>query len=219
MSQLNRLPLFPALKLVLKKIVLTPSLQPSGTQRATPTAQAAAMTRSHQRSNSMALSEKEHTVQNLADRNNYADILEVIPALSNCTREVLEEFAANGVFKAQADAGKTLFSGAHSDQNLYVLVSGSACLDAGDDVIIDLEPGDYFGRNPARRPHHEIIASVVAERDVDVLVIGPQELQQLQQASSRSRHPSQIDWRAELSAPTPRFARRRDRRVLANVTS
>jgi hypothetical protein len=45
-----------------------------------------------------------------------------------------------------------------------------------------------------------------------VLVISPQEVAWLQQASSRDRHPSGIEWRVELPSTTRRKSRRNHRR-------
>jgi len=109
-------------------------------------------------------------------------------------------------------AGRPLSPKSHCDQNLYVLVSGSATLDAGDGVHVALEPGDYFGRTPGR--HVALAATVTADDAVEVLVIGPEEVVRLLHASSRQRHPSNIEWRSELANPVTRPARRR-RRVLA----
>jgi Cyclic nucleotide-binding domain len=170
------------------------------------------MTSGQQRSNSSALSEKEATVNSVADCQHYADFLADIPAFANCAKEVLDEFMTEHACKVHATAGRTLCAHTQCDQNLYVLLSGSASLDAGDGVHVALEPGDYFGHHPGR--HHELFATVTADDDVEVLVIRPQEVVQLENASSRHRHPSQIEWRSELANPVTRPARRR-RRVLA----
>jgi hypothetical protein len=155
------------------------------------------MTRRHQRPFTVALKEKETTVRIQTDSKSYAEFLHMIPVLSTCTSDVLEEFVSHGVDRLHCAAGKSVSSESDSDQNLYVLVNGSASLDAGDDVRVVLEPGDYFGSATARR--HHMTTSVIADRDVDVLVIRPQEVDQLTQASSRDRHPSQIEWRSGLS--------------------
>jgi hypothetical protein len=170
------------------------------------------MTSGQQRSNTSALSEKEATVNSVADCQNYADFLANIPAFANCAKEVLDEFVTHNACKVHAAAGRTLCPQTQYDQNLYVLLSGSASLDAGDGMHVGLEPGDYFGRNPGR--HHELVATVTADDDVEVLVIRPHEVVQLENASSRHRHPSEIEWRSEFAKPVTRPARRR-RRVLA----
>jgi Cyclic nucleotide-binding domain len=184
-----------------KNLALTPEWQPPRTQGATPCGQAAPMTRRHQRSLRVALTKKEATVRTLNDAKNQADLLGEIPVLSTCTRDVLEEFLSHGVDKLHCAAGRAVNSPTSADQNLYVLVSGSATLDAGDDVHVALEPGDYFGSASARR--HHMTTTVTAEGDVEILVIRPQELIRLQHASSRDRHPSQIEWRHELTATSP----------------
>jgi hypothetical protein len=189
------------LRLAKKYLALTPEWQPPRTQGATPGGQAAHMTRRHQRSHRVALTKKESTVRNLNDAKNYADLLGEIPAFSTCTRDVLDEFLSHGVDKLHCAAGRAVSSQTSADQNLYVLVSGSATLDAGDDVRVALEPGDYFGSASARR--HHMTTTVTADRDVEILVIRPQELTRLQQASSRDRHPSQIEWRHGLTTTSP----------------
>jgi CRP-like cAMP-binding protein len=170
------------------------------------------MTSGQQRSNTSALSEKEATVNSVADCQMYADFLEKIPALAPCAREVLEEFVTHNACTVHVAAGRTLSPQSQCDQNLYVVVSGSATLDAGAGVRVALEPGDYFGRTPGR--HLALVASVTADDDVALLVIGPQDIAQLESASCRHRHPSNIDWRSALANPVTRPARRR-RRVLA----
>jgi CRP-like cAMP-binding protein len=152
------------------------------------------------------------------DCRDYADILEAIPAFSTCTRSVIEEFVAVGANKAHFAAGKTLRPRSLHDQNLCVVVSGSLLLNAGDDVVISLEPGDYFGKNAGRRLR--LASSVVAVSDVELLVITPRQITALEEASSRSRHPSQIDWYVEPPATPWRAPRRgRSRAALAYQNS
>jgi CRP-like cAMP-binding protein len=151
-------------------------------------------------------------VHALADRKRYADFLEVIPAFSTCTRMILEEFVTHDMLKVHCAADKMLCLQTPRDQNFYVLVAGSALLDAGDDVITSLEPGDYFGTHPAHQ--HHLVASVVAMSDIEVLVITPRDVTQLAQASSRYRHPSKIEWRIQLNTTTRRASRRSHRRTV-----
>jgi CRP-like cAMP-binding protein len=147
-----------------------------------------------------------HTV---AERVEYADLLEGIPALAGCTRDVLEKFVSEAAMKAHCVAGEVL-CGLHEDHNLYVLTSGTAALHVGQDVVISLEVGDYFGQESAR--HHKIAGTVLALTDVEVLIIGPQDLAQLELASSRDRHPSRTPWTLQRSTAT--LVRRRRRRHL-----
>lgn len=138
----------------------------------------------------------------MAKSEKYAGFLGDIPAFSDCATEVLEEFVTHAAVRVHAAGGKTLCSKAQSDQNLYVLVSGIASLDAGDGIRVALEAGDYFGWNPGR--YHGPSASVVAEEDVEVLVIRPQDVLRLEMIVSRHRHPSNIDWRVEDAVAPPR---------------
>jgi CRP-like cAMP-binding protein len=121
-----------------------------------------------------------HTV---AETKNYADLLEALPGLSSCPRNAVEDFAANGVVKVRCTAGRTLTPPAHQDQNVYVLVSGSALLDAGDNIVVALEPGDYFGGTRNHTRH--LVASVLAVSDVELLVFNPRDVARLADASSR----------------------------------
>jgi hypothetical protein len=129
----------------------------------------------------------------LVDSRDYADLLEATSAFSGCTRDDLEAFVTHGVVKVQCAAGTELGTQAPQDQNLYVLVSGSAILDAGEGVEVTLEPGDYFGKNPDR--HRQFVASVVASSDAEVLIINPMEAARLGNASSRGRRTSRFEWR------------------------
>jgi Cyclic nucleotide-binding domain len=171
------------------------------------------MTSGQQRSKTSALIEKEATVNSVANDKEYAGFLGAIPTFSNTAMEVLEEFVVHGEFKVPHPAGEALCSPTECDQNLYVLVSGSATLDAGDGVQIRLQPGDYFGRNPR---HHDVIASVTADVDSEVLVLQPQEFQLLERASSRHRHPSLIEWRSALTTPATPLPRQYQRTLVAS---
>jgi CRP-like cAMP-binding protein len=104
------------------------------------------------------------------------EMLEALPPFSTCARDDIEVFVAHDVMRMRRGAGEVL-CGLAEDHNLYVLVSGSAELRVGPDLSIDLEPGDYFGRY-ARR-YHGMAGTVVAVTDVEVLVIGPQDLGRL----------------------------------------
>jgi len=118
----------------------------------------------------------EEAVVLTAERIDYVEMLEGLPPFTACTTEDLELFVAHDVMRLRFGAGEVL-CGLAQDHNLYVLVSGLAELRVGPDLSIDLEPGDYFGRH-ARR-HHGMAGTVVAVTDVEVMVIGPQDLGRL----------------------------------------
>ena len=143
-------------------------------------------------------------MQALAGCTDYVELLEEVPALSNCTKAVLADFVAHSAIKAHCDAGKVL-CGLEQDHNLYVLTSGSAALHVGPDIVVHLEPGDYFGQQAHR--HHRMAGTVLALTDVEVLVVGPQDLARLELASSASRHPSRMELPAELAALSVRHRR------------
>jgi hypothetical protein len=161
-----------------------------------PGAEAAAMTNGQERTIKRTLSKRGAPVQTTADGRTYREILQDVPALSGCTSDVLKEFVAHGMVKVHCAPGKSFGPQTVRDHNVYVLVGGSAILDAGDDIIIDLEPGDYFGRN--HNDHGHLVASIVALTHLEVVAISPEVVAQLKEASCRDRHPSQIEWRSWL---------------------
>jgi CRP-like cAMP-binding protein len=156
------------------------------------------------------LIEKEATMNTVADTRTYAEILRDIPAFSRCAPDVLDHFVTESVFTMHTAAGREIRSRTDTSRNLYVVVAGSAFLDAGDDVRVALEPGDYFGGDSGHH-HHKLTASVVAEEDAEVLVISPEEVARLQHAASRRRHPSNVDWIPETAVPSLRLVRSRRR--------
>jgi CRP-like cAMP-binding protein len=156
------------------------------------------------------LTEKEATVHTVADTKTYAEILQDIPVFSSCDSDLLDRFVTEIVFTMHTGAGREICSRTDSSRNLYVMVAGSAFLDAGDNVRVALEPGDYFGGDFGHHDHNLAI-SVVAEEDVEVLVISPEAMARLQHAGSRRRHPSNIDWIPETAAPSLRLHRSRRR--------
>jgi CRP-like cAMP-binding protein len=155
----------------------------------------------------------------VADTKTYAELLRDIPALSSCDPDLLHRFVTEVVLSVHTAAGREIRSRFDSSGNLFVLVGGSAFLDAGDDVGVALEPGDYFGGDSA---HHDdnLTMSVVAEEDSEVLVITPEQVVQLQQAGPRRRHPSNADWSPEVAVPSLRLLPSRRRlAVLARAGS
>jgi CRP-like cAMP-binding protein len=141
-----------------------------------------------------------------AERVDVIEMLEELPPFSMCTADVLGSFVAHDAMRAHCGPGEVL-SGLAQDHNLYVLISGEAVLRVGSDVTIRLEPGDYFGQQAHR--HHRISGTVVAVTDVEVLVVGPQDLSRLELASSASRHPSRLEAPPELTALQGRGTRYR----------
>ena len=103
------------------------------------------------------------------------ELLEGLPPFATCAREDLEVFVAHDVMRMRCGAGEVL-CGLAEDHNLYVLLSGSAELRVEPDLRIELEPGDYFGRQAERC---RLAGAVVSVTDVEVLVIGPQVLGRL----------------------------------------
>jgi hypothetical protein len=168
------------------------------------------------RPESLAPGKKGATVHTLADCKDYVDFLEVVPGLSSCTRGVLEDFVTYDVVRMQWLGGTSLHPESEHDQNLYVLVAGSALLKSTDGIEVRLEPGDYFGGAHTQR---HLPITVDAESDVEVLVIEAGEIARLTYASCRARHPSRIDLYTQPSTAR-RSARRHHRRTeLAGLAS
>jgi hypothetical protein len=149
------------------------------------------------------LTEKETTMSTstMADTKTYAEILRDVPTFSSCAPDVLDHFVSRRAFAMHVGAGREILSRTDSTRNLFVLVAGSARLDAGDSVHVALEPGDYFGGD-SEHHHHKLTASVVAVDDVEVLIVSPEEIVRLQQAGSRRHHPSNVDWSPEVAVPS-----------------
>jgi CRP-like cAMP-binding protein len=147
------------------------------------------------------LTEKEATVTTVADSKTYAEILRDIPTFSQYAPDVLDHFVTETVFTVHTAAGREIRSRTDASDNLYVMVAGSATFDAGDGVRVALEAGDYFGG----RRRHTLSASVVAESDVEVLVINADELARLAHSTSRHHHPSNVDWTPEVTTPSLRL--------------
>jgi hypothetical protein len=141
-----------------------------------------------------------------ADRMKFSEFLAAVPVLSTCAHDVLEDFVARGVVKVHCPAGKRLSPLTAEERNLYVLASGSALLTTDDGITVALEPGDYFGKSHPR--WHQIVASVVAVTDVQILVVNPQEIVQLRHASSTDRRPSRLPWQTDVSVAVRRAPRR-----------
>jgi len=140
-------------------------------------------------------------VTTVADSKTYAEILRAIPAFSHCAQDILDQFVTETVFTVHAAAGREIRSRTDASDNLYVLVGGSASLDAGDGVRVALKAGDYFGGD--RR--HKLSAAVVARTDVELLVISADEIMRLQRSTSRRHHPSNVDWTPEVATPSLRL--------------
>ncbi len=139
-----------------------------------------------------------------AERVDIIGLLEGLPPFSMCTTDVLATFVTHDAMRAHCGPGEVL-SGLAQDHNLYVLISGEAVLRVGPDVSISLESGDYFGQQAHR--HHRMSGTVVAVTDVEVLVVGPQDLARLELDSSASRHPSRLELSEDLSTVTARHRR------------
>ena len=145
----------------------------------------------------------------LAERVDIIGLIEDLPPFRTCSTEVLESYLAHDAMRAHCGPGEVL-CGLQQDHNLYVIISGEAVLHVGPDVAITLTPGDYVGQQLHRQ--NRLAGSVIATTDVEVLVVGPQDLLRLELESSASRHPSRFVSPPALSVidggSTRRFFRR-----------
>ena len=125
----------------------------------------------------------------LAERVDIIELIQDLPPFRNCTTEVLESYLAHDAMRAHCGPGEVL-CGLEQDHNLYVIISGEAVLHVSQDVRITLTPGDYIGQQLHRRGR--LGGSVIARTEVEVLVVGPQDLLRLELESGASRHPSRF---------------------------
>ncbi|HEX3795014.1 MAG TPA: hypothetical protein VHV57_10990 [Acidimicrobiales bacterium] len=172
------------------------------------------MTTRHRCSSAQASSEKGAIVHALAETKTHVDFLQATPALSGCSEGVLQEFILHGEAEQHVGAGKHLHPSADSDQRTFVLLSGSGLL-ASHDVVVTLEPGDYFGGDT----RFHMSATMVALSNVVLVGITPLQTARLRQASSRDRHPSRIDWRSEYPVAPRRRLTQDDRLSVLAVQS
>jgi CRP-like cAMP-binding protein len=145
----------------------------------------------------------------LAERVDIIGLIEDLPPFRHCTTAVLESYLAHDAMRAHCGPGEVL-CGLAQDHNLYVILSGEAVLHVGPDVSITLTPGDYVGQQLHRQ--NRLSGSVIASSDVEVLVVGPQDLLRLELESSESRHPSRCVLLPDLSVLDRGPSRRRLRR-------
>jgi CRP-like cAMP-binding protein len=132
----------------------------------------------------------------LAERVDIIGLIEDLPPFRTCTTEVLESYLAHDAMRAHCGPGEVL-CGLEQDHNLYVIISGEAVLHVGPDVAITLTPGDYIGQQLHRQ--NRLTGSVIASSEVEVLVVGPQDLLRLELESSATRHPSRFVLPPDLS--------------------
>jgi CRP-like cAMP-binding protein len=149
----------------------------------------------------------------VTDKKTDAELLAEIPAFSSCSRTVLEAYVEQGLATVELAERQTFRLPSYPGDNLFVVTAGLALLKAGDGVTVTLEPGDYFGSDVLRR-HQHLVASVVAVTDMELVVISADDLARVQRASSKERHPSQIEWKSELRTTVRRKVRLNHRRAV-----
>ena len=109
----------------------------------------------------------------LLRRNEQIDVCKAIPLCSQLSKRDLGEVARRAD-QVAVESGKLLAREGELGREFLVLVRGKARVEKGGRKVRQLGPGDYFGEITLIKPGLRT-ASVVAETDVEVLVIGTRE--------------------------------------------
>jgi hypothetical protein len=148
----------------------------------------------------------------LTETKSDTDLLLEVPAFSSCSRVVVDAYVAQGLATVDLAERGTLNLAAHPAADLFVVRSGLALLKTGDGVVVTLEAGDFFGSGQLHG--HGLAAKVVAVSDAEFVRVSADDLAHLKRASSRERHPSNIEWQSELRTTVRRKVRLDHRRAV-----
>jgi CRP/FNR family transcriptional regulator, cyclic AMP receptor protein len=107
----------------------------------------------------------------------YPEHLRSIPLFASCTDRELGRIA-KAADEVEVDQGRVLVEQGSPGREAYVIVTGSAEVRRGDEVLAELGPGDHFGEL-ALLDGGERTATVTATSPSVVLVIGRRELSAL----------------------------------------
>ena len=106
-------------------------------------------------------------------RSQYLDHLARVPLFSACSKKELQTIA-RASDDVRVPAGKVLVEEGRPGHEFFLILDGKASVKRGKKKIADLGPGQYFGEMAMldRGPRS---ATVVADTDMDVLVLGQRE--------------------------------------------
>lgn len=106
-------------------------------------------------------------------KNDHLDKLANVPLFSACSRKDLQKIA-KASDQVDVSAGKVLVDQGKVGHEFFLIVSGSASVRRNGDIVAELGPGKYFGEMALldRGPRS---ASVVADTDMSLLVLGQRE--------------------------------------------
>jgi len=106
-------------------------------------------------------------------RSQYLDHLARVPLFSACSKKELQTIA-RASDEVRVPAGKVLVEEGRPGHEFFLILDGKASVKRGKKKIADLGPGQYFGEMALldRGPRS---ATVVADTDMDVLVLGQRE--------------------------------------------
>jgi len=106
-------------------------------------------------------------------RSQYLDHLARVPLFSACSKKELQT-VARASDEVHVPAGKVLVEEGRPGHEFFLILEGKASVKRGKKKIADLGPGQYFGEMALldRGPRS---ATVVADTDMDVLVLGQRE--------------------------------------------
>ena len=109
----------------------------------------------------------------MGGRDAYLDHLASVPLFAACSRKDLQNIA-RASDEVSVSAGKTLVEQGQIGRECFVIVDGSATVKRNGRKVATLGPGDYFGELSLldKGPR---TASVTADSDMKVLVLGPRE--------------------------------------------
>ena len=106
-------------------------------------------------------------------RSQYLDDLARVPLFAACSKKELQTIA-RASDDVRVQKGKMLVEEGRAGHEFFLILEGKASVKRGKKKIADLGPGQYFGEMALldRGPRS---ATVVADTDMDVLVLGQRE--------------------------------------------
>jgi CRP/FNR family cyclic AMP-dependent transcriptional regulator len=109
----------------------------------------------------------------MASKTEHTSHLAEVPLFSACTRKDLEKIS-RASDEVQVKAGRVLVEEGRPGHEFFLILEGNATVRRGKRKVADLGPGQYFGELSLldRGPR---TASVVADTDMRVLVLGQRE--------------------------------------------